>query len=85
MIKNNFDFWTAYDNLCKSLIQANKNSIADSLKKAKMYANGLTDGWFDFMNAFEKTITDNQTFLSIDEKNTAFDLLIKLKKSLTNR
>jgi len=84
MTKNNFDFWATYDNLCKSLILADKKPIADSFKKAQMYATGMTDGWFNFMDAFEKAIKDNQTYLSADEKNAADDLLFKLKKSLTD-
>lgn len=47
-----------------------------------MYANGMTDGWFDFMARFEKVIDDNRTSLSIEEKNTADDLLFKLKNHL---
>lgn len=85
MTKNNFDFWEAYDNLCKSLVQADKKVISDNLKKVQMYANGMTDGWFDFMEGFEKVINDNRTALSNEEKNTADDLLFKLKKSLTDR
>lgn len=50
-----------------------------------MYANGMTDDWFDFMNGFEEVLKDNQVSLSADEKNIADDLLFKLKKSLTDR
>ncbi len=84
MINNTLDFWTAYENLCKSLMEADKKIIADSLKKAQMYVNGMTDGWFDFMDAFEKTIQANQASLNIEEKNTAHALLGELKKSFTN-
>ena len=80
-----FDFWLEFDNLCKSLILADKKVIADSLKTAQMYATGLTDGWFEFMNTFEKTLHVNQSSLSIEEKNTAENLLLKLKKHLAER
>lgn len=80
-----FDFWADYDNLYKSLILADKKVIADSLKTAQMYATGMTDGWFDFMNAFETAINDNRGSLSIEEKSVAEDLLLKLKKQLTNK
>ena len=80
-----FDFWAEYENLCKSLILADKKVIADSLKTAQMYATGLTDGWFDFMTAFEKTLKDNQSSFSTGEKHIAEDLLSKLKKHLADR
>jgi len=85
MTKNNFDFWTTYDNLCSSLRQANKNAIADELKKVQGYATGMSDGWFDFLFAFEKIIQDNSTILNNEEKSVADDLIIKLKTSLNNR
>lgn len=50
-----------------------------------MYATGLTDGWFDFMTAFEKTLKDNQSSFSTGEKHIAEDLLSKLKKHLADR
>ena len=50
-----------------------------------MYATGLTDGWFDFMTAFEKTLKDNQSSFSNGEKHIAEDLLSKLKKHLADR
>lgn len=85
MTKNISDFWVAYDDLCKSLIVADKKSIAANLKEVQKYANGMTDGWFDFMAGFEKVINHNRASLSIEEKNTADNLLFKLKKSLTDR
>ena len=85
MTKNNFDFWVTYDNLCTSLRHANKNVIVDRLKEAQMCATGMTDGWFNFLFAFEKVIQDNTTVLSNEEKMVADDLILKLKASLNNR
>lgn len=83
--KEPYDFWLTYGNLCDSLERANKKPIADSLKEIQKYANGLTDGWFDFLNSLDKVIKDNETLLNAEEKDIAADLLFKLKKSLKNR
>ena len=85
MTKDNFNFWAVFDNLCVSLRQADKKAIADDLKEAQKYATGMTDGWHDFLNAFEKVVKDNETVLNKEEKSIADDLIFKLKKSLKDR
>ena len=85
MTRNKFDFWTSYDDLCNLLILANKKSIAGDLKKAQLPLNGLTDGWYLFLEGFEKAIRENETFLDERERNIADDLLSKLRKSLSDR
>ena len=55
------------------------------VKEGKLYVNGLTDGWFDFMLEFENVIKENYEDLSVEEKDIADNLLFELKKSLDNR
>ena len=80
-----FNFWQDYDRLCNSLVELDKKVIAEDLKKVKLYVNGLTDGWFDFMLEFENVIKENYEDLSVEKKNIADNLLLELKKSLDNR
>jgi hypothetical protein len=50
-----------------------------------MYVNGLTDGWYDFKNAFEKSHKTNRNNMA-NQQNEIADFLMKtLNESLTNR
>jgi len=76
------DYWKNFDQLCSMLTMNNKTKIETELQKAKRYVNGLTDGWYDFLNAFTAIIDNNKKDLSTEEHQLAEFLLSSLKKSL---
>src|SRR5690606_37423449 len=44
------EYWKLFDNLCNSLNLDNKQFIVTELKDAQQYVNGLTDGWYEFLD-----------------------------------
>jgi hypothetical protein len=79
------DFWKIFDELI-ALLQSDKNTmIIDEFKDAQKYVNGLTDGWYEFKFAFEKSLKSNRHHLSVEQNEIADFLITTLNKSLTNR
>jgi len=72
------EYWSQYDELCRSIL-ANGNQLAyDELKKAALYVNGMTDGWFEFLIAFETALENHKL---TDEQNKTARLLIDVLRS----
>jgi hypothetical protein len=76
------EYWPAFDELCAKLKKNNKLELVNELRKVQLYANGLTDGWFDFLQAFENAIKDKENILDNDEKKLVKSLIITLKQVL---
>lgn len=79
------DYWKYFDDLCHQLEACGKKNIAKDLKFAQLCVNGMTDGWYGFLEKL-KEIEDKNPEL----KNTAKGLMLKeiiesLTSSLTNR
>ena len=79
------DYWVIFDELIDLLKADSKTEIIDELKDAQQYVNGLTDGWYEFKFAFEKTLNSNRQIMTIEQNQIANFLLTTLNKSLTNR
>ncbi|NQY30014.1 MAG: hypothetical protein HRT69_11155 [Flavobacteriaceae bacterium] len=74
------NYWEKFDALCQSVLNKDEQDLHYSLKGAQQYANGLTDGWHDFLNEFEKVIKEYK--LSNEDNNVAQSLISTLKESL---
>ena len=79
------DFWKIFDKLIDQLQSEKKTMIIDEFKDAQKYVNGLTDGWFEFKIAFEKSLRSNRQNLTAEQNEIADFLITTLNKSLTNR
>ncbi len=74
------NYWDKFDALCQSVLDKGEQDLYNSLKGAQQYVNGLTDGWHDFLDEFEKVI--KQYKLSNEDNDVAQSLILTLKKSL---
>ncbi|MCK9481720.1 MAG: hypothetical protein M0R38_08185 [Bacteroidia bacterium] len=79
------DYWKIFDELLVLLKADNQEQIILEFKDARLYVNGLTDGWFEFKSAFEKSLQANRTKMTVDQSDIADFLILTLNKSLTNR
>lgn len=75
-------YWQRYDTLCRN-IKSENEPLAEQLIDAKLYVNGLTDGWYEFLNMFKGLIFDNSNNLSSYCKLEADFLIIQLENTLT--
>ena len=78
------EYWQKYNSLC-DIIRSENNQLAEQLIDAKLYVNGLTDGWHDFLNVFKELIFKNAETLSLDCKVQADILITQLEKSVNER
>ncbi len=79
------DYWMFFDKLCITLEKNDKNELFEELRDAQRYANGLTDGWFDFLKAFEGVIINNKNIMNNEENKLATSLISTLKQVLKKR
>ncbi len=79
------DYWKIFDELIELLYLDNKVEIIVEFKDAQKYVNGLTDGWYDFQFAFEKTLKTNRHNLTDEQTHIADFLHNEINKSLTKR
>ena len=77
--------WLEYWKIFDLLNSDNKTDIAVKFKDAQKYANGLTDGWYEFKLVFEKSLNANRQNVIEEQNHIANFLLTTLNKSLTNR
>ena len=75
------EYWQRYNTLC-SILKAENHQLAEQLINAKLHVNGLTDGWYDFLNLFKELIFKNAKTLSPDSKVQADTLITQLEKAL---
>lgn len=79
------NYWEIFDELINLLYLENKTSIIEEFNEAHKYVNGLTDGWYEFKFAFEKSLNTNRAHLTVEQNEIADFLLTTLDNSLTNR
>ncbi len=77
------NYWKKFDLLCSELEMEGKQNLVGELRKAQSYVNGFTDGWYDFLNSFEKAITTQK--LNDQTQHLANALIVTLKSRLNNR
>ncbi|MBN9337204.1 MAG: hypothetical protein J0I88_05060 [Chryseobacterium sp.] len=83
-ITNWEEYWKNYDLLISKIEKGNLYKIAIDLRTAKSYVNGLTDGWYDFSEAFESIINNNKNSFS-NEEIEVITLLLKHLKNGTKK
>jgi hypothetical protein len=76
------DYWKLFDNLCETLCNNNKKEIAHQLKEAQKYVNGLSDGWYEFLFHFKRTVESNIELLDEKERKQSELLITSLHHSL---
>lgn len=79
------DYWKLFDELIGLLKSDGQEQIVADFKDAQKYLNGLTDGWYEFKFAFEKSLNNHRIRMSDKQTDIADFLIIKLNQSLTNR
>ncbi len=67
------EYWIQFDELCNSILKNGNQNAYDELNDAKLYVNGMIDGWFEFLIAFETLLEKNKL---TDEQNETARLLI---------
>ena len=80
-LNNWSEYWQRYDTLCCN-IKSENNQMAEQLIDAKLYVNGLTDGWYAFLNLFKELMFKNSNSLSSNCKVQADSLIIQLENAL---
>jgi hypothetical protein len=78
------DYWKLFDELISLLNSDNNGEISTELKDAQKYVNGLTDGWYEFKFAFEKSLQSNRLKMTSEQTDIANFLIMTLNKSLKN-
>jgi flagellin-specific chaperone FliS len=84
-IKSWDDYWKIFDLLIDKLKQDDQRQIINELKDAQKLVNGLTDGWYDFKTAMEKTLESNKIKMTTVQIDIANELIQTLNYSLTHR
>ena len=84
-IKNWEEFWQLFDNLCSSLNHDNKQFVVTELKEAQKHVNGLTDGWYEFLEEFDKVTRAYSQKFSSEQNNLTNTLIQNLKISLRDK
>ena len=79
------DYWDSFDKFVLTLQNTNREHIASLFKEAKLYVNGMTDGWFGFTEAFEAALLEHRNDLTDNEADIATTLLNYVKIPLINR
>ncbi|MCB0428980.1 MAG: hypothetical protein H6585_03510 [Flavobacteriales bacterium] len=79
------DYWKIFDELIDLLNSDGKTEISSKLRDAQKHNNGLTDGWYEFMFAFERVLKSDRQIMTKEQWEIADFLINELKKSLKNR
>ncbi|WP_104421888.1 hypothetical protein [Neolewinella xylanilytica] len=79
------NYWQKFDELIDLLKKDNKHHVVDELKDAQLYVNGLTDGWYNFMEAYDNIIKFRKQELTEHQLNISSVLSKKLKDWLSDR
>ncbi len=78
-------FWKWFDYLVQELETSNQQDTAQKLREAKSLVNGLTDGWYDFLNGFEITLLADADKFNAEQVKLAAALISFLKGVLNSR
>ena len=81
-IKEWKDYWDIFNELIKSLENSNKENIVLEFKSSQRFLNGLTDGWYEFLNAFSTSVENNSNNLTKEQKYMSEFLISTLKNLL---
>ena len=79
------DYRKIFDEMIDLLNKENKAGIILEFQNAQRLINGLTDGWYEFKFAFEKTLGSNRQNMTDEQIHIADYLLSELNKSLKRK
>ncbi|NTS43922.1 hypothetical protein HRG84_23785 [Flavisolibacter sp. BT320] len=79
------DYWKLFEQLCSSLKTNGKDEMVGKLKDAQQHVNGLSDGWYEFLNNFQSAISSNHSKLNQEERELSDFLVSTLKKALSRQ
>ncbi len=79
------EYWKLFDELIDLLEKSNQTTIISEFKDAQKYVNGLTDGWYEYLYVFEKSLKSNRRNMTKDQTEIADYLIKYIKNSLRNR
>jgi hypothetical protein len=79
------DYWFIFDQLCDNLTNRKRVDIAEKLKYAQKYVNGLTDGWYEFKNGLDMVYMADKGDLTSNELIDLEYLRNEINKTLNNR
>jgi hypothetical protein len=79
------DYWLLFDRLIDKLNTERNDQLIAEFKNAQRFVNGLTDGWYEFKFAFEKSLNSNRDMMTQDQLEIADFLILSLSKSLKNK
>ena len=79
------DYWNSFDSFSLALQNSDRGQITELLKEAKLHVNGMTDGWFEFVDIFENAVNSNKDNLNQTELANAIELIDFIKTPLTRR
>jgi len=84
-IKNWDDYWNIFRDLCAAFQKNNRSHIEQELIEARLHVNGMTDGWYEFLELFEKSMINNKDALTKNELEVSGLLIKYVKDPLTKR
>ena len=73
------DYWKLFGEMCESLEKNKQTETVTELRHAQKQVNGMTDGWYGFLEDFEATYQKNKNHFSIDDESLTISLLNALK------
>lgn len=76
------EYWDKFDHLILALQKDERYDIVLELKEAQKYVNGMTDGWFKFLDRFSRTISVNKHTLSREQIHLANKLIDSLQAGI---
>lgn len=79
------EYWAMFDVLCTSLEQRGETDTMQSLRECQRYVNGLTDGWWDFLERFRSAVKYSDVSLLEHERELIATLESTLHEALTKR
>lgn len=83
-INNMSEYWELYQLLYFNIKKENE-LLARQLKQIQLYANGLTDGWYNFLTSFKEVISENSNNIKSDDFILANLLITTLENYLKSR
>lgn len=78
------EYWELYQLLYFNIKKENE-LLAQQLKQIQLYANGLADGWYNFLTSFKEVISENSNNIKSDDFILANLLITTLENYLKSR
>tara|TARA_B110000285_G_C14838573_1_gene474272 strand:- start:114 stop:368 length:255 start_codon:yes stop_codon:yes gene_type:complete len=79
------EYWIKFEEFNQDFKRAGKIDISDSLEDARRYVNGLTDGWYEFMNSLKETQESFILELSEEELRKLTNIIEELEEWLKRK